>query len=43
MPQTPISAGTFPARKSATTSRYLAPIDEEAYLGEAVRRMEVLA
>jgi hypothetical protein len=37
-----VPAGAFPARKAAT-SPFLAPIDENAYLGEATPRMEVLA
>jgi glucose-1-phosphate adenylyltransferase len=37
-----VPAGAFPARKS-TSSPFLAPMDQEAQMGESVRRMEVLA
>jgi glucose-1-phosphate adenylyltransferase len=37
-----VPAGAFPTRKTSS-SPYLAPIDEDAFLGEATPRMEVLA
>ena len=37
-----VPAGTFPARKSAS-SPFRAPMDQEAQMGESVPRMEALA